>query len=940
MNMRHRMRPENGHLLSRISGYCAGRPYRVLLAGLLLSVLSIAYTIAHLEFKTGRNDLVTVQEPSVKRYEALSEDFGRMTHALVAVEGDDLDRMKRFITELADRLRKEPDWFEDLFYRIDTASLEGKKLLYLSEDELIDLKAKLTDYRELIEELTFLPKMSIILSFVNQKISEATVSHLISGLIGGDPPASSGNGAAASEAAADPDTAEDPVDLRFLRSLLMEMRAALQEPYRFQSPWDTFFDTEAEFKHDGYLISGDDRFAFLILDLKKKEGAFTKRQAALERLRHHLTALRVDYPELNAGVTGEVALSTDEMVQAFRDTAYASVVTLIGIGLLFTLVFRQVFNPLLVLFSLLMAISWTFGWLTLTVGHLTILSVAFTPILMGLGVDFGIHLVARFKEESTGGRPLRIALERSCRYTGKAITAGALTTALAFFAIMLADFRGIRELGFIAGSGVVLAFFSTFTVLPALLALTEKDRPVKPGKPSRFQQTLVLLGVLYRHPRWVLTGALIFSLLAGVRLAAVRFDYNLLNLQAEGTESVVWERKITEHSKRSSWYALTTAASLDEARRKEAVFKALSSVRKVDSLADLLPENQEGRMAHVKALHPLVRQFDLEMEKPEPLAPEEIRELLEKIKFKLRADGQWDPQKRPAEREILLTRQALLALEEDLQSTDSERIRKRLEPFQERLFEDFAKKFQLLKDNSDPPGRVEEADIPVQLRDRFQGGNGDYLLRIYAEKNIWEKEAMAEFVSQLQAVEPEITGSPVIGYTVIHLMRKGYLKGSLYAFAAIGVVTLFVFRRIAETGLTLIPLAFTVLWTLGWMGWTDTPFNLANVIALPLILGIVVDDGIHVVHRFRERPDSAESLISGSTAQAITLTSWTTMIGFGSLLISRHFGIFSLGMIITAAVATAWILSLVVLPVILQTCRRFMQRDGHRPALPSMRERP
>ncbi len=910
---------ENRTLLTRLSTVSAARPCWVLGIGLVLSVLSIGYTLGNLEFKTGRNDLVTVKEPSVKRYEELSDHFGRMTHAVVGVEGGDLDRMKQFITALADRLQKEPGFFENLFFRIDTTPLEGKKLLYLSEDELKDLKTKLMDYGELIDELTFMPKMSAILAFVNQKISEATVSHLISELIGGDDTPPSDSASAPSDM---PVEAADPVDLTFLRSLLKEMRLALHAPYRFRSPWNTFFDTEAEFEEDGYLISDDDRFAYLVLDLKKQKGAFTKRQAALERLRYHLQALRDQYPDLSAGVTGEVALATDEMIQAFRDTARASVLTLLGIGLLFIFVFRQVFNPMLVMVSLLMAISWTFGWLTLTVGHLTILSVAFTPILMGLGVDFGIHLMARFKEEKASGQRLDMALERSCRYTGKAIMAGAVTTALAFYAIMLADFRGIQELGFIAGSGVLLALLGTFTVLPALLSITEKDDPAKHRSISPFKKTYRLLAFFYGHPRWVLSIGLIISVLAGLRLANVRFDYNLLNLQADGTESVVWERKITAHSKRSSWYALTTAGTLDEARKKEAVFTELPSVRKVDSLADLLPEHQDGRIRSVRALDPLIRQFSLEMEKPEPVAPDELIALVEKIKFKLRTDATWDPEKKPDETEIRLTRRILLKLDKDLKSISSEEIRKRLDPFQERLFQDFSKKFRLLKNNSNPPGPVAENDIPIQLKERFLGKNGDYLLRIYAQKNIWEKEAMTEFVTQLQAEEPQVTGSPVIGYIVINLMRKGYLNGSLYAFMAIGLVTFLTFRKITHTCLTLIPLAFTILWTLGWMGWTDIPFNLANVIALPLILGIVVDDGIHVVHRFQERPDSMAPLISGSTAQAITLTSWTTMIGFGSLLVSRHFGIFSLGAVITLAVGMAWMLSLVMLPVVLNVIRK------------------
>ena len=133
----------------------------------------VYYTIRHLEFNMDRNALISVKEPAVKRHEEISEAFGNLTNVVVVVEGFDLDRMKAFIRSLGTRLEAEPDYFQNLFYHIDTSSLDGKKLLYLSTDELHDLRNKLIDYGELIEDLSFTPQPSRILAFVNQRISEA-----------------------------------------------------------------------------------------------------------------------------------------------------------------------------------------------------------------------------------------------------------------------------------------------------------------------------------------------------------------------------------------------------------------------------------------------------------------------------------------------------------------------------------------------------------------------------------------------------------------------------------------------------------------------------------------------------------------------------------------------------------------------------------------------
>ena len=900
---------ENRFLLGRIARISADRPWHIIGIAILLAILSVSYTVRHLDFKTSRNSLISLKEPAVNRYNTISKNFGRLTNALVVVEGLDLNRMKDFIIKLAATLERDTTYFQNLIYRIDTSTLDGKKLLYLTLPELDDLKRKLIDYGELIEELSFSPEISIILRYINQKISEATVSHLISAFIGTDKEQA--------ETTSPPDTQKEPVDLSFLRSLLEQMHWALGPEYRFHSPWDTFFNAGSEFSEDGFLTSKDGRFAYMILDLRKHKGGFTNKRISLKRLRNHIRSLARQYPGLKVGVTGEVALATDEMKQALRDTLWATGIALAGIGLLFMFVFRQSFNPLLVIFSLVLSICWAFGWLTLTVGHLTILSVAFTPILLGLGVDFGIHILARYLEEKENGLEFSQVLQQSFQYTGKAVSAGGLTTALAFFAVMLADFRGIQELGFIAGSGVLLSLLSTFTVLPALLSLTKKRKHSKGWGTLHLNRPLGILGRIHSRPKTVVMSALFITVLSLIFMNRVFFDYNLLNLQAKGTESVVWEKKILNHSQRSSWFAITTADSLEEVRRKEERFKSLPAVRKVRSIEDLIPENQEIKIPAVLELESLIMDYDFIMEDLESVDVPEITEIVDKIRFKLRTEVKWDPKKKPAETEILLTREALARFTHSLKQIDGKSVKKRLTRFQDQLFQDFSKKFKLLRDNVQPSGPVVEDDIPANILKRFKGQNGQYLLRIYSKENIWNKEPMETFVNQLRSIEPNITGSPIVGYLSIHQMKKGYLQGGCYAIAAVVVILLILFRKLKETGLALIPLAFTIIWTLGWMGEFGISFNLANVIALPLLLGIVVDDGIHVVHRFREQKTAVDRLVTNSTAQAISLTSWTTMVGFGSLLISRHFGIFSLGLLITVAVGTAWILSLILLPVVL-----------------------
>jgi hopanoid biosynthesis associated RND transporter like protein HpnN len=893
-------------------------PVLVLVLSILLALASVWYTVSYIDFKTSRNDMVSQDNPAVKRFSEISDKFGRQTNATVVIEGLNPERMKAFILDLAARLEKEPEYFSELFYRLDVAQLEGKKLLYLSTNELADLKMKLEDYGELIEDLAFTPKVNQILTFVNQKISEATVTHLVSNLLGDGKDKSSDP---VSDANVDADSVsgeKQEVDLAFLRALLTQMRLALGPEYYFESPWDTFFSSASHFSEAGFLFSDNQRFAFMTLNARSQEGTtFAKKKVSLDRLRQHIRTLLGDYPDLKAGVTGGTALSTDEMSQSLRDMAITSIIAAVGVGILFIWFFGQLYNPLLVVNSLIISICWTYGWLTLTVGHLTILSAAFASILIGMGDDYGTHALARYLEERRTGLDFRPAMDRAYQATAGSMVANAVTTALAFFSIMLADFQGIRELGFIAGCGNLLQLVASFTVLPAAMTLVEQRRNQEGRTRLRIARPLGIFSPLHRHPRWVLGATVLLSLLACVAIRGVSLDYNLLDMQAKGTESVEWEKKLLEHSKRSSWFAVTTASSLDEVRAKQRAFKALPEVKKVDSLVDLLPEDQEARIAASRELAPLVQKLALTYQEPEPLEIQEIQAMLEKIQFKLRTDTTWDPQKKPADAEIAGARAALLELLDTLKRTDAAVAKERLEVFQSRLFRDFSEKFQLLKNNIQPAGPVRLEDVPESLRVRFESPDGHYLLQIFSRENIWEKENMTRFVEALGAVDPTVTGPPVIGLIAIDQMKKGYIQAGLYALLIDVLVVFWTFRNWKHTLLAMVPLAITTVWTLGWMGASGFQMNLANLISFPLIFGILVGSGIHLVYRYRLEPHRVRSLVDASTVQAINLATFTTVVGFGSLLAAKHYGIFSLGLLMTVTLVIGWALSLSLLPVML-----------------------
>lgn len=905
MRFLRRSGPSDIHWLVRLA---VAIPWLTMFLSTSLALVAVWYTATQLEFETSRNALVSADAPYIKRYNELKADFHNLDPILVVIEAPQVQRGKQFVDALAARLRTDTTHFARVIDKIDFSSLEEKKLLYLAPADLQTLKQRLQDSQDLITAVAETPGLRQFLASLNQEISKALVSHLTTGLLG---PA--GTSATSDQAG------EQGPDVTFLTALFVEIERALASPmsYAFRSPLDSFFlPSGKSLARDGYLTSKQERFLFVLVEDRTTGGGFVKHAASLQALRAHLHALQPAFPEVQAGVTGGKALANDEMLASQRDTTIATLLALGSVALLFIITFRERRRPLLVVTSLVFAICWTLGFATLTVGHLNILSVTFTPILIGLGIDYGIHLLARYSEARAQGEAFLPALSAAYQQTGPGVVAAALTTALAFYAVLLADFRGLAELGFIAGCGVLLCLLASYTVLPALLALSERHRSVRPGiwkgAPRNY------LSLFGRFPLSALTAVGLLTLAGVVWLPMPGFDYNLLNLQAQGTESVLWEHRLFADAGRSSWYALTTADSLEQLRQKKDRFAALPAVERIESLAAVIPENQDERLALIAKLAPYVEPVTGNWEELEPIDVNEIATVLGKIRFKLqRPDTAWNPQQRPTETALAEARAALLALQERLNTTAPAVAHQALETFQHTLMTDFAAKLALLQRNVHPTV-IGIDDLPNYLRDRYISASGRYLLQIFARQNIWERDPMATFVTQLQTTDAEITGPPVVAFHSIQQMQRGYVRGGLYAFVVIVGITLVLFRRVGPTLLALVPLFLGALWTATLMALFNVQFNLANLVVLPLFLGIAVDNGIHLVHRTLEDPTSAIAPLSRSTGKAILLSSLTTMLGFGSLMVAHHTGIFSLGLLLTLAMGSCLIATFVVLPLILQ----------------------
>src|SRR5574341_1218439 len=493
-----------------------------------------------------------------------------------------------------------------------------------------------------------------------------------------------------------------------------------------------------------------------------------------------------------------------------------------------------------------------------------------------------------------------------------------------FSALRMAEFSG-------ESSGSQLSWLAMMTVFPAALVLADRRHASRPT--SAIPRAIALERVqvplverLAAYPRTVLAFAVVLIAFSLWGLRYVQFDYNLLNLQADGTESVVWEKRILATAGRSGFTALASADSLDALRRKVAAISRLGSVSEVDSALLLIPDDQPAKLKIIRDFAPLV--VPVRVGRATPVDIDRLIAALEALKRRFEIAANEAPEG-DTQLRLRNLNEEIERLMIRLRQTDREVSEPALTHLQNQIYTDFVRNFQRLQANVSPRP-IGLADVPSELRRKFISDRGRFLLQIHPAVDIWDRQGALRFVTDLRSVDPDVTGTPIITFEAIRFMERSYQQGTVYAILLVSLVTALTLRRLRETGLALLPLGLGMLWTFGLMYFFDLKFNMGNVFGLPLILGAAAEYGLNIVIRFIEGREHGGPLIARSTMTAVLVNGLTTIAGFGSLMVADHRGIFGLGLLLTLGTATSLIAALVVLPVLL----RLMHRPGAPQARP------
>jgi uncharacterized protein len=436
------------------------------------------------------------------------------------------------------------------------------------------------------------------------------------------------------------------------------------------------------------------------------------------------------------------------------------------------------------------------------------------------------------------------------------------------------------------------------TLLPAAIRLMDRDGE----RVGRLPEPLNLrywLWPLYAFPRLSLVAAVVFTALLSAGLYYLRYDYNLLNLQPEGLESVELEHKLFNQTNRSAWFALSIAATPEEVLAKKREFLKLPSVERVEEIVSKLPRDCAEKRPIIERIHQ--RLANLPQEVPQiPVTP--LADL-----DRMLAGAQTMFLSMP---EAAQATEGLRQLREMLRSVPADEHERRVRRSQQAMAANLLSRLRMLQAASSPePPQI--ADLPESVVSRFVGSTGRYLMQVYSKANIWEVGPMGQFVHEVRSVDPEATGNPLQVYEASREMKRSFERAAWYALLVILPVMFLDFRRLNHVLLVALPMALGLLQTLGLMGLLDIALSPANMILLPLMLGLGMDTGINIIHEMRCQGRRYRGA-GNPVLVAVVVNSLTTMVGFGALMIANHRGLQSLGRVLTISMGFSIINSLLL----------------------------
>ncbi len=841
------------------------------------------YLAENIRINTDTEDMLSPDLDFRRNSEALSQAFPQFSDNLVVViDGVTPDIADDAARALAARLRQRPGLFGRVEDPAGSDFFRRNGFLYLDLDDLYVLSDRLAEAQPFLGTLWRDPSLVGLFRMLNLAADEVLE-----------------------------DTSGQPAQPMEIVRVLDAIAgvAEAQAAGKFgQLSWQRLMSGDSADEGDDKADKAGANRRVLVIQPALDFASLSPAADAMDGVREAALALGLT-PEngVRVRLTGSAALSHEELQSVEKGMGKAGAISLVLVIGLLTVGLRSKRLVAATLVTLVMGLIWTAAFAILALGTLNLISVAFAVLFIGLSVDFGIHYGLRYQEALGRGEGHAQALGEAANRVGGALTLCAVSAAIAFYSFLPTDYLGLAELGLIAGTGMFIALFANMTVLPAML--TVMPHPRSGGrKPHSFAPLRPLFrSFLGRNSGAVCWLALAAGIGSALLLPKAAFDFDPLNLKDPETESVAALFDLMADNRNSPYTVTVLSRDLDTAVGLAERLEALAEVDGTATLADYVPADQDEKLEVISSMALFLAPAFADSGAIAPPSAEERRAAFRTFREKLRAvaalagDG--------------LEKKAALRLSRALKGIEGDDA---VAEFEKRLLTALPGRLEAL-DQALRAAPVSLETLPAAITDDQVAADGRAKVEVFPKQDLRDRRALTRFVAAVRTVAADATGSSVVILEAGNTIVRAFWQAGVISVAMISLVLIVVLRRLLDAVLVFAPLALAALLTVAASVLFNLPFNFANVIVLPLLFGLGVAGGIHLVVRANEETGEthAGGVMETSTPRAVLFSALTTIGSFGSIALSSHPGTSSMGLLLTIAIALSLGCTLIVLPALM-----------------------
>ena len=630
--------------------------------------------------------------------------------------------------------------------------------------------------------------------------------------------------------------------------------------------------------------------------------------AASEAIRKTVAELGLDAKSgVRVRLTGPVAIADEEFGSLADGAVLNSALTVVAVLIILWLALRSGKIIFAVVTSLFAGLAITSALGLAMVGALNLISVAFAVLFVGIGVDFGIQFAVRYRRERHLNNDLDAALETTASATAKPLLLAAAATAAGFYAFLPTEYIGVSELGLIAGTGMIVAYLTSVTLLPALLTVL---KPPPEPNPIGFHRLAPVDRFMGRNRKPILALAALIVAAGAPLFKDLHFDFDPLSLRNASAESISTLKDLMKDAATTPNVVNVLAPSLDEARALARRLDALPEVAETMTLASFVPEDQDAKLAILADAHALLGPtLDAPDIKPAPQEAETRQALREAAEDFLSLSKR--PQDAALASKVASSLNALADADAGRRATVEKALLGELE----------LRLAQIRPGLQAAPVSVES--LPASLKREYVTEDGRARIEVRPKGESQDNATLQRFTHAVLAVAPEAIGGPILIQESANTILRAFIQGATLALVSISLILLIALRKIVDVAVTIIPLLLAAVLTLELMVLFGLKLNFANIIALPLLLGVGVAFKIYYVLAWRQ---GETSFLASALTRAALFSAMTTATAFASLWLSDHPGTSSMGKLLSLSLLTTLVAAVLFQPILMGPPRQTSSR--------------